>query len=69
MSERRVPLSPREVAVLQLVADGRTLAELAERLTITTGTATNYLRFIRAKLGVKKTHAALAIALRQGWIA
>ena len=45
------------------------MPELAERLGISEGTAYNHLRLARAKLGVKKTHVAIAIALRHGWIA
>ena len=68
MTEQRVPLAPGELAVLQLVAEGLSSAEVAERLGITTGTTNNFLRLIHAKLGVKKTHVAVAVALRHGWI-
>ena len=62
------PLSPREHEILQLVAGGISIAEIAERLGIREGTIRNHLRFVHAKLGVGKTNAAAAMAMRHGWI-
>lgn len=45
------PLSPRELEVAALVAQGMTNAEIAETLVISTGTAANHVNHILAKLG------------------
>ncbi len=62
-------LSEREIEVLQLLAQGLTNAEIADRLFLTRGTVRNYVSSILAKLGVEdRTQAALAAA-RYGFIA
>lgn len=54
------PLSPREVEILQLVADGLTNREIAERLFLAEGTVKNYVSNILAKIGARdRTQAAL----------
>jgi DNA-binding NarL/FixJ family response regulator len=62
-------LSEREIEILQLLAQGLTNAEIADRLFLTRGTVRNYVSSILAKLGVEdRTQAALAAA-RYGFIA
>ena len=46
------PLSPRELDVLRLVADGRTNEEIAEALTLSIRTVERHLSNVYAKLGV-----------------
>jgi class 3 adenylate cyclase/DNA-binding CsgD family transcriptional regulator len=58
-SRRLGPLSPREVEVAQLVAEGFTNAEIAERLTVSVRTVTSHLDHIYTRLGIG-TRAALA---------
>lgn len=54
------PLSPREIEILQLVADGLTNREIAERLFLAEGTVKNYVSNILAKIGARdRTQAAL----------
>jgi len=54
------PLSPREVQVLRLMAEGATNQEIAERLCIAPGTVKNHVTNILGKLGVgDRTQAAL----------
>jgi len=48
-----VPLSPRELEVARLVAQGRTNAEVAAELFIAAGTVKNHLAGIQQKLGVR----------------
>jgi DNA-binding NarL/FixJ family response regulator len=53
-------LTPREREILDLVAEGRTNAEIAERLWVSRGTVRKHLDNIYAKLGVHTRTAAAA---------
>jgi DNA-binding NarL/FixJ family response regulator len=53
-------LTPREREVLDLVAEGLTNREIAERLVITEGTAKNHVHSILGKLEVTSRHDAAA---------
>ena len=54
------PLSPREMEVLALLAEGLSNQEIAERLTIARGTAKNHVSNILSKLDVRdRTKAVL----------
>jgi DNA-binding NarL/FixJ family response regulator len=54
------PLSKREKEVLNLLAEGRTNAEIADALYITQQTVKNHIWFIYTKLGVtNRVQAAL----------
>ncbi|ANP53911.1 DNA-binding NarL/FixJ family response regulator [Streptomyces griseochromogenes] len=59
-------LSARETAVLRLVADGCTNAEIGRRLFIGESTVKTHLLRIFAKLGVDDRTAAVTNALRHG---
>ncbi len=59
-------LSPREVEVVRLVAQGRTNREIAEMLVISERTAVNHVSHIFDKLGVANRAEATAWAIRQG---
>ncbi len=61
-------LSIREIEVLQLVAAGRSNAEIADELFISLRTVTTHLTHIFAKLGVESRAEAVALALRTGLI-
>jgi DNA-binding NarL/FixJ family response regulator len=61
-------LTPGEVRVLRLIADGHANKEIATLLTTTEGTIKGQIRNILAKLGARdRTHAAM-IALKRGII-
>jgi DNA-binding NarL/FixJ family response regulator len=61
-------LTPGEVRVLRLIADGHANKEIATLLTTTEGTIKGQIRNVLAKLGAKdRTHAAM-IALKRGII-
>lgn len=61
-------LSPREVEVLQLAAQGLSAPRTAERLFLSPATVKTHLENIYAKLGVSDKPSAVATALRQGLI-
>jgi DNA-binding CsgD family transcriptional regulator len=58
-------LTPREVEVLQLVAQGITDAEVAEHLYISPRTVGQHLRSIYNKLGVSSRTAAASAAIKE----
>ena len=58
------PLSPRELDVLRLAADGRTNEEIAEALTLSVRTVERHLSNVYAKLGVGGRAARAAAATR-----
>lgn len=60
------PLSPREVEVLRLLADGASDPEIAAALFISRRTAATHVRHIYDKLGVSSRAAAAAWAVRNG---
>ena len=62
------PLTPREADVLELAADGASIEEIAQRASLSPGTARNYLSNAVAKLGAANRHEACAKARRLGWI-
>ena len=53
-------LTPREREILDLVADGKTNAEIAESLWVSRGTVRKHLDNVYAKLGVHTRTAAAA---------
>lgn len=59
-------LSPRELEVLRLLAEGLTNAQIAERLFISQRTASTHVRHIFDKLDVTSRSAAVAWAIRTG---
>ncbi len=61
-------LSERELEILQLLAQGLTNAEIADRLYLTRGTVRNYVSAILAKLGVEDRTQAALIAVKHGLV-
>jgi predicted ATPase/DNA-binding CsgD family transcriptional regulator len=61
-------LSPREVEVLRLVAQGLTNREIAERLVLSERTVINHVSHIFEKTGVESRSAATAFAFRAGLV-
>lgn len=62
------PLTPREMDVLRLMADGLTTREIAGQLGMRFKTAACHRNRILQKLGVKATVSAVRWAIRQGLI-
>lgn len=61
------PLTEREKAVLNLIADGKNTKEIASELFITTGTVRNYISVILDKLGVSNRIEAITRFKEKGW--
>jgi DNA-binding NarL/FixJ family response regulator len=59
-------LTPREVEVLQLIAEGLTNAEIAERLVVTPATVKSHVNHIFAKAGVRDRAQAVVYAYSRG---
>ena len=58
------PLTTREREVLQLIAEGKTLREVAQTLSVSAKTAKNHRDHIAAKLGAHSTAALVKHAIR-----
>ncbi|MBY8848517.1 MULTISPECIES: response regulator [Saccharothrix] len=63
---RAVPLSPRELDVVLLVARGHTNAEVAHTLHVTVGTVKTHLAAVQAKLGARNRVEIAAWAWESG---
>jgi len=64
-----LPLTPREIEVLCLLAQGLDNTAIAGRLTLTTRTVQNHVSNIYGKLGVASRTEAALFAIRQGLVA
>lgn len=62
------PLTPRELDVLRLIADGVGNAEIADRLHIGLGTVKGHIRDILEKLSASDRTQAAVNAMRRGYI-
>ena len=63
-----VPLSPREMEILQHIAQGKSNKEIAFELGISRQTVKNHMTSILHKLAVNDRTQAAIYALRRGWI-
>jgi DNA-binding NarL/FixJ family response regulator len=64
--EHPAGLTPREIEVLRLVAEGLTNAQIAERLFLSPRTVHSHLNSIYQKLGVSSRSAATRFAIEHG---
>ena len=62
------PLSPREVEILDNIAQGMTNKQVAYALSISEQTVKNHMSSILRKLAVNDRTKAVVYAMRQGWI-
>ncbi|MBD7937659.1 MULTISPECIES: response regulator transcription factor [Cytobacillus] len=61
------PLTEREKAVLELMAEGKSTKEIASTLTIKVGTVRNYISAILEKLEVTNRIEAITESKKKGW--
>lgn len=66
--EHYVPLSPREMEILQFVTHGLSNKEIALKLRISQQTVKNHMTSILKKLNVEDRTQAAVNALRRGWV-
>jgi len=63
-----IHLSRRETEVLQLIAEGLTNTQVAEKLFLSTHTVTTHRKNIMSKLGVNNTAAMVMYAVKTGLV-
>jgi two-component system nitrate/nitrite response regulator NarL len=68
-ADDRPVLTPREMDIIRLAADGHSNAEIGLRLHVSTATVTTHLQHIFEKLEVSDRSAAVAQAFRRGLLA
>lgn len=66
--EHYIPLSPREMEILEFVTNGLSNKEIAMRLKISQQTVKNHMTSILKKLNVQDRTQAAVHALRHGWV-
>lgn len=66
--EHFIPLSHREMEILQFVTDGLSNKEIAHRLNISQQTVKNHMTSILKKLNVEDRTQAAVNAIRRGWV-
>ena len=62
------PLTPRELTILQLLAEGQSNKQVGLRLDLATDTIKSHLKTLYAKLGVDDRTHAVTVAARRGYI-
>jgi DNA-binding CsgD family transcriptional regulator len=65
---RTSTLTPRESEMLLAVAEGLTTEQIAERLRVAPATVKSHMNSVFSKTGTEHRAAAVAFALRAGWI-
>jgi two-component system, NarL family, response regulator DesR len=68
LSSAESPLTPRELEVLRLAADGTPTREIADRLSLSVGTVRNHLNAVSRKTGARNRIDAIRIARESGWL-
>jgi DNA-binding NarL/FixJ family response regulator len=66
--EHYIPLSPREMEILQYVTNGLSNKEIAMKLRISQQTVKNHMTSILKKLNVEDRTQAAVNAIRRGWV-
>lgn len=61
--KQRKPLNPKQTAILELMCEGYTSREIAEKLTITANAVRGRLVAVYNKLGAKNSNHAVALYL------
>ena len=62
------PLSPQQIVILRLVAQGLSSREIATQLYLSENTVKGYVQDLLHRLGVKNRTEAVMVAVKQGWL-
>lgn len=62
------PLTPREMEILQFLAQGMTDPEIAARLIVSTRTVRSHNSRMYSKMGVANRTQAVLVGQRRGWV-
>jgi DNA-binding CsgD family transcriptional regulator len=65
-TDAQLQLTPRQLQILQLTAEGATAAEIAERLQLSRRTVENHVARAMRSLGVRRKREAVALARESG---
>lgn len=65
--DSKFPLTPREMEVLELLVEGMSNQQIAEKLVVSAETVKTHVRHIMEKLAVADRTQAAVKALREGW--
>jgi DNA-binding NarL/FixJ family response regulator len=68
MSSKKISLSPRELSVLELIAEGKTNQQMADQLFLSRRTVEGIRQGILERTGSKNTAALIKFALLNGYI-
>ena len=60
-------LSPRDTELLTLLAEGRSLAEMASRIGVSYKTVANTLSLLKSRLGLSTTSELIRFAIKRGY--
>jgi DNA-binding NarL/FixJ family response regulator len=60
--------TPRQLRILELIADGFVDREIAERLQCGTKTVHTHVSSMRRRIGARTRSEAVAIGYRRGWL-
>lgn len=63
------PLTPREIEIVKLIAEGQSSREIADQLFLSFRTIQNHRTRIMRKLGLKKNTDMVKYAIQMGWVA
>lgn len=63
-----IPLSPHQLSVLRLMAQGLSNKQIAERLYLSENTVKGYVQEVLRRLGARNRLEAVMIANRRGWL-
>lgn len=62
------PLSPQQIVILRLIAQGLSSREIATQLYLSENTVKGYVQEILHRLSVKNRTEAVMVAVKQGWL-
>ncbi|MBT2507370.1 response regulator transcription factor [Streptomyces sp. ISL-98] len=62
------PLTPRELEVLRMAAEGTPTREIADRLALSVGTVRNHLSTVANKVGARNRVDTIRIVRESGWL-